>query len=254
MLIKIVSLIQKLLTFYRGVGEGVFCFLAELHRRGLQKQTTQKSFFTILFTSVLLFIYNFPYFAALPPSSSDSLSCWTSQADRLSPSGSRVLLQLPPSSEQRRLRLEPLCCGGTGCRRTWWSRRGRAGLGGPSAGRTGSGPPPGGQGQATSWKTIAGRRITWAVRCDVLGYVQLFVLMNSLTVTGCYNKKNMFQDQKIKTSLGLFCRWYLWREEGAVQYPMVLGDDLLLVGDDPDTWSPGGPASTGCHGAPGQGW
>ena len=67
----------------------------------------------------------------------------------------------------------------------------------------------GGQGQATSWKTIAGRRITWAVRCDVLGYVQLFVLMNSLTVTGCYNKKNMFQDQKIKTSLGLFCRWYL---------------------------------------------
>ena len=196
-LIKIVSLIQKLLTFYRGVGEGVFCFLAELHRRGLQKQTTQKSFFTILFTSVLLFIYNFPYFAA-PPSSSDSLSCWPSQADRLSPSGSRVLLQLPPSSEQHRLRLEPLCCGGTGCGRTWWSRRGRAGLGGPRVGRTGSAPPLGGQGQATSWKTIASRRNTWAVRCGVLGYVQLFFLMNSLTVTGCYNKKKHVPRPKIK--------------------------------------------------------
>ena len=29
--------------------------------------------------------------------------------------------------------------------------------------------------RSTSWKTIAVRRITWAVRCDVLGYVQLFV-------------------------------------------------------------------------------
>jgi hypothetical protein len=28
--------------------------------------------------------------------------------------------------------------------------------------------------------------------------------------------------------------------EGAVQYPIVLGDDLLLGGDVPDTWSPGG--------------
>ena len=169
-----------------------------------KKQTTQKSFFTILFSSVLLFIYNFPYFAA-PPSSTDSLRCCASQADRLSPSGScapsAISCSSPPSSEQRRLRLEPLrcgtlrsdCCGGTGCGRTWWSRRDRAGRGlragragrqwrraGCCGGRRGALPDPPRRGEdsrvrSPSWKTIAVRRITWAVRCDVLGYVQLFV-------------------------------------------------------------------------------
>ena len=39
----------------------------------------------------------------------------------------------------------------------------------------------------------------------------------------------------MKTSFRPVLSLYLWREEGVVQYPVVLGDDLLQPGVDPLT-------------------